>query len=486
MSVRTRFAPSPTGFMHLGGMRTALFNWLYARKHGGQFILRIDDTDQARHQDDSIQPILDAFKWLGLDYDEGPGKNGPHAPYFQSKRKEFYDIWYAKLLDAGFAYKDYSTADEREADRKDCEARKVAYRFREKEYSTLQMKGRSSFCVRLRVQPDKDLLLNDLVRGLVAFSTNDIPDFVLVRADDTPLYNFTTVVDDANMCISHVIRSEEHLANSFVQMLLYDSMGFAPPQFAHLPYVAKTGSKVKMSKRDQGAGLSEYFDDYLPEAFINYLARLGWSLDGETTVFALDELIEKFTLERVVKAPASHDPNMLFRLQDEWMRREPPEDRAKFVAPHLVQAGLVTRPFNDSDTARLIEVVEALGDRLKKGSDIIKYAAFFFKNHIDYESEAVKKRLQKPGVKDILEVMRKEFSEIPAEQFESKYLEEVVHRAIDREQFVLSVVINAVRVAVTGCAVGPGLYDILAIFGQDEVVRRMDHTLSMDIWKQVE
>jgi len=320
MTVRTRFAPSPTGFLHIGGVRTALFNWLLARHFGGQFLLRIDDTDQERHVEDAVQRILDGFRWIGIDWDEGPDVGGPNGPYYQSQRTANYQAAVQQLIDSGHVYRDYSTEAERAAEKAAAERAKRAYRFRRlalspEELARNESEGRP-YALRFQVPLGRTLVVHDLIKGDVTFSTDDIGDFVVVRPDGSPLYNFASVVDDLAMGITHVVRAEEHLSNTFPQLLVFEALGSALPAFAHVPYVAEPGSKAKMSKRkiqqyeDQGVlvYLHQYIErGYLPDALLNYLARLGWSYDATQEIFSRAELIEKFTLERVTSSPASHD-----------------------------------------------------------------------------------------------------------------------------------------------------------------------------------
>src|SRR5438309_1804603 len=253
MSVRTRFAPSPTGFLHIGGVRTALFNWLLARHAGGQFVLRIDDTDQQRHVEDALSRILEGFRWMGMDWDEGPEVGGPHGPYFQSQRSASYAKAAAALEASGHAYRDYSTQAERDADREAQKSHKVAYRFREKPVSDadrarFEAEGRP-YGLRFRVPMGRTLVVRDLIKGMVETKSDDIGDFVIVRPDGMPLYNFASVVDDVEMKITHVIRADEHLSNTFSQLLIFEALGAELPAFAHVPFVAEVGSKAKLSKR---------------------------------------------------------------------------------------------------------------------------------------------------------------------------------------------------------------------------------------------
>jgi glutamyl-tRNA synthetase len=490
MTVRTRFAPSPTGYLHLGGVRTALFNWLLARHRGGQFILRIDDTDQQRQVDKAVAKILDGFRWIGMDWDEGPEKGGPHAPYYQSQRLAEYRAAADRLVASGHVYRDYSTEAERAADKAAAERAKQAYRFRRKPYPEAEITGFEAegrlFALRFAVPPGRLLSVPDLIKGEVTFSSDEIGDFVIVRPDGSPLYNFASVVDDIDMQITHVIRAEEHLSNTFPQMLVFEALGAPLPQFAHVPYVAEPGSKAKMSKRKieeyerQGilVYLHQYIDKgYLPSAMMNYLARLGWSYDGTQEIFNRDELIEKFSLERVNSSPASHDQDKLFWIEGEWMKALPLEEKVAGVVPFLVREGLVQEPVDRATRERIEAVIHALGDRLKTFSDIVKLGRYFFTETLTHDLDAVKKRLRKEGAPALL----RELDELLAasEPFDLATLERAVHAFAERTGRKMGDVVNPLRVAVTGQGVGPGLYDCLVIMGRESCRRRIAQTLDL-------
>jgi glutamyl-tRNA synthetase len=490
MTLRTRFAPSPTGFLHIGGVRTALFNWLLARHHGGRFILRIDDTDQQRHVEDAVKRILDGFRWIGIDWDEGPEVGGPFGPYYQSQRTESYRRAAERLVRSGHVYKDYSTEEERAADKAAAEREKRAYRFRRRPIAEDQAAGFEAegrpFALRFQVPAGRTLVLHDLIKGAVEFATDEIGDFVIVRPDGTPLYNFASVVDDVEMKITHVVRAEEHLSNTFPQLLVFDALGAELPSFAHIPYVAEPGSRAKMSKRKlveyekQGilVYLHQYIErGYLPEALLNYLARLGWSYDASQEVFDRAELIEKFTLDRVTKAPASHDQDKLFWLEGEWMKTVPLERKVEGVLPFLSGEGLVGEPLSDADRARIERVIEALGDRLKVFSDILKLGRFFFTDRLTYDPDAVKKRLRREGVPAMLADLNRLLA--ATEPYDLAALEKVVHVFAEGSGRKMGDVVNPLRVAVTGQGVGPGLYDCLVILGRETCRARIAQTLEM-------
>jgi len=348
MTVRTRFAPSPTGYLHIGGVRTALFCWLFARHHGGRFILRIDDTDQKRNLAEALEPILSGLRWLGIDWDEGPEVGGPFGPYFQSQRARLYQQAVERLLASGHAYRDYARPEEIEAERRAAIERQEPFVYSRRfaawtaeDQRRFEAQGRRAV-VRLKMPREGKLLLHDLVRGRVEFDWAQEQDHVIQRADGSCLYHLASAVDDQQMQITHVIRAEEHLSNTPRQIFITRALGYDPPQYAHLPYVAAPGGKAKLSKRKLGEYLKqrdfaelveharriiermgERFDaqtcnpvvvdfyrqvGYLPEALVNYLALLGWAWDDRTEHFTREELIEKFSLDRVNRAPAALDP----------------------------------------------------------------------------------------------------------------------------------------------------------------------------------
>jgi glutamyl-tRNA synthetase len=488
--IRTRFAPSPTGFLHIGGVRTALFNWLLARHHGGRFILRIDDTDQQRHVEDAVAKILDGFRWIGIDCDEGPEVGGAFGPYYQSQRSELYRQAADRLLASGHVYRDYSTEQERAVEKAVADREKRAYRFRRKplseaEAAQFEAEGRP-YALRFQVPPGRRLRLHDLIKGDVEFSTDEIGDFVIVRPDGTPLYNFASTVDDVAMQITHVIRAEEHLSNTFPQLLVFEALGAELPAFGHLPYVAEPGSKSKMSKRKiaeyEKSGILVYLHQYLekgylPEALLNYLARLGWSFDGTQELFSRDELFEKFSLDRVTSAPASHDQDKLFWIEGEWMKTLPIERKVKESIPFLAREGLIADPPSAEEEARIGRVVEAMGDRLKVFSDIVKLGRFFFTETLAYDPDAVKKRLRKEGVPAMLAELDQLLEQ--ADPFDLATLEKAVHDYGERSGRKMGDVVNPLRVAVTGQAVGPGLYDCLVILGRETCRARIRQALEM-------
>ena len=511
--VRTRFAPSPTGYLHIGGVRTALFNWLFAKKHGGQFILRIDDTDQGRNNPEALVPILHGLKWCGIVWDEGPQVGGDCGPYFQSEKLPRYQQAVQELHDKGLAYHDYATPDELKAEMEAAEKEK-----RPKIYSRRWMaetatdrakfeaQGRQAV-VRLKMPREGACEYRDLIRGDMRVEWAGEQDHVIQRADGTCLYNLASVVDDCDMKITHVIRAQEHLSNTPRQIFILRGLGYPQPEYAHLPFVAEPGSKNKLSKRKIGqylknaafrklyehgeriarqVGLNitadtfnpvmvEFFEQvgYLPEAVVNYLLLLGWAYDDQKEDFTDQEMISLFTLEKVNKAPASFDPDKLFAFQDRYMQRLSLEDKVWRTTPFLKRAGL------DADAATVRAIVQAAGDRIKVAGDILDYRDFFVPDdQLVYDEKAFEQRLRKPaGAKELLRKYRDVLAQATA--FDAASLEQGMNAFVAAQGIKLNEIIHAVRVAVTGKGVGFGLYDALAILGKQRSLARIDRALGL-------
>jgi len=511
--IRTRFAPSPTGYMHIGGMRTALFSWLWARHHGGQFILRIDDTDQERNVDAALQPILDAFRWLGLNWDEGPEIGGPHGPYFQSQRTALYQQRCHELLAAGKAYKDFDPPEVSQADRQAAEKEKRTYLnirrsldLSPAQREELEANG-TPYVVRYLVDRTKKVGIHDLVRGDVEWDCGLIPDPVILRGNGMPLYNFASVVDDLDLRITHVIRSEEHLTNTAIQAMLFDAIGGPMPAFAHLPYVAAPGTKEKLSKREKnlekyrkspqfkklfdiaddilpqlglGSSLSlnpvmvSYYEavGFLPEAVLNALSRLGWSYDDKTENMSLDFVVEHFTLDRVVKAPAGLDPDKLLSYQEHWVGQLTLDQKVDACLPYLVKAGTLTD--TPAHRAELQRVVAALGERIKLFSDILSYKEYFVPcEQLQYDEAAFEKRIRKPErARELLTAYRAVLEQSP--NFTAADLETEFKTWLEQLGISFGDIVHALRIAVTGKTTGPGLFECLELLGRERTLKRID------------
>lgn len=510
MTVRTRFAPSPTGYLHIGGVRTALFNWLLAKRHGGQFILRIDDTDLERNRPEALQPILDGFRWLGIQWDEGPEVGGPFGPYYQSQKLERYREVARGLVASGWAYPDTQSKEALDVARKAAEAAKQPYVHRgpERDWTVeqcLATLATRELPIRLKVPLGERLVLNDLIRGRVEWQADVIGDPVILRADGRALYNFATVVDDVDLRISHVVRAEEHLTNTSVQLLVYRALGAPLPAFGHVPVVCEPNSRKKLSKRDMKkfvtpdirgklkligftdaeidakddlnpATVAYYRETgYLPAALVNYLGRLGWSLDDKSEVIPLDQMIANFGLDRVKDSAASFDPDKLYWLAGEYMRHLPLLERVSGALPFLQRANLLPRQPDAQALAKVERVVEACGERLKLFSDILTYGSFFFAKAPSYDAAALKKRVFKEGMPDALRQLGQRLSEL--NPFGKAELEKLLAEFCQVKNLKPADLNHALRVATTGVPVGPGLFDCLEILGKEEILKRIDLAL---------
>ncbi|MDA0835530.1 MAG: glutamate--tRNA ligase [Planctomycetota bacterium] len=514
--VRTRFAPSPTGYMHIGGMRTALFNWLWARHNNGTFILRIDDTDEQRNLDAALGPILRAFKWLGLNWDEGPEVGGPFEPYFQSERKSLYHTAIEKLIAEGKAYYCFDTPEQLAAERAAAEKEKRQFlnSRRSLELSELERNKRIAqgdpHVIRFLTPRDLTVKLDDAIRGHVEWDCSLMPDPVIMRGNGSPLYNFASVIDDAQMQISHVIRAEEHLSNTPIQVLLHQALGNELPIFAHIPYVAAPGSKEKLSKRkleqyrknpqfkkmferaddvfpkiglENAGGLDpvmvEYYEKigYLPQGVLNALARIGWSLDDKTEIMSLDEIVKNFTLDRVVKSPAGLDPDKLNSFQAHWMMQLPVDEKLTGCLPFLIAAKYIPPEPNDKTKETVRQVIEALGDRLKLFSDVLDYDEFFCADdQLKYDEKAFEKRLKAEGAAELVREFATQLE--TAEPFDAPTLDALLHRFVDEKQLKIGEIIHALRVAVTGKPQGIGMFECLAFLGRERCLNRIRHSLA--------
>ena len=515
---RVRFAPSPTGFLHIGGVRTAYFNWLFARRHGGRLVLRVDDTDQQRNLAEALAPILDGFRWLGIDWDEGPDVGGPHAPYYQSERHAIYQRAVDRLLERGYAYRDFARPEEIQAERQAAEAEKrpyVASRAFAAESAAdaarFAAEGRTAV-VRLKMPRDGVCRIDDAIRGTVETAWASEPDHVVQRADGSCLYHLASVADDVEMGITHVIRAEEHLPNTPRQIFIFAGLGAALPVFAHLPVVAEPGSRVKLSKRkldkylknpefaelyERGrrtadrlglAVTTETFNPvvvdfyrvagFLPEALLNYLLLLGWALDGTTEILDPAERIAHFSLERVNKSAASFDPKKLLSFQERYLQALPVEERAALALPYVERVGWIATPATPAQRAEVAAIVAAAGDRLKVAGDILDYDEFFVADQgVVYDEKAFDKRLRHAaGARELLAELRAELAGLA--DFDAATLERCCQELVARRGLGLGAIVHAVRLAVTGKAVGFGLFDILAILGRERTLARIDRALA--------
>jgi len=484
MKVRTRFAPSPTGYLHIGGVRTALFNWAFARRHGGQFILRIDDTDAQREVEGAVKLICDGFRWMGMDWDEGPEVDGPHGPYFQSQRGPKYEAAMQKLIEAGAAYPCFATDKELAAARDLAKAAKQPYIHRGKERDMPAGEVMDAWktkrpAMRFKVPLGQVVKLTDHVRGDVEWQTDLTGDFTIARVGGDPLYNFASIVDDVDMEITHVIRAEEHLSNTLPQLLILEALGGKRPEFAHVPFVAKPGGKQKLSKRDPPPGvmvaLSEYEEaGYLPDAIFNGLARLGWSLDDKSEIISREKIVANFSLDRITKAAAALDMAKMYWIQDQYMQALPIEVRTERMLDVLAKAGLVRGEPTADQHAKLKALVAASGDRLKLMKDVIRYADYLFRDQLLFEAKAVK-TLQAADARSQLEQLQNAFASI--EPFDHANIERAA-KEVGASLGIGGKINHVLRAAATGRTVGAGVYEVLEIMGKAQTLKNFDRSLA--------
>jgi glutamyl-tRNA synthetase len=481
VTVRTRFCPSPTGMVHVGLMRTALFNWAHARHTGGTFVFRIEDTDASRDSEESYRHLLDCLRWLGLEWDEGPEVGGPHGPYRQSERHDIYREVAAKLLASGHAYESFSTNEEVEARRLAAgQDPKLGYdnadRFlTDAQKAAFRDEGRSPV-LRLAM-PDEDLVWTDLVRGEVRFAAGSVPDFVLVRGNGAPLYPFVNPVDDALMQVTDVLRGEDLLPSTPRQLALYRALtdiGVAQgtPRFGHLPYVTGEGNK-KLSKRDPTSNLDIYIDrGFLPEGFANYLALLGWSIADDRDIFSMAEMAEAFDVTRVSANPARFDPKKAEAINATHLRALPLEEFVARVTPFLVRAGLVADPPTEEQQRVLTAIAPLAQERMVVLSDAVGLIGFLFTDTVVLDPDAVTKQLSGADAAEVLDAASAALAGLG--EWTTEAIEEALKAALveglgrkPRQAF------GPVRVAVSGRTVSPPLYESIELLGRERTMERL-------------
>ena len=486
-SVRVRFAPSPTGKLHIGGARTAIYNWAFARANGGTFILRIDDTDPTRSTDENTKIILRAMRWLGLDWDEGPEVGGDFGPYSQTERLDLYKQTAERLLAEGKAYPCFCTPEQLAADREAAQARKdpfQGYQRRCRDLTPEEAQARidagEPYVLRIKVPENRgNVVINDAVHGEVTFDAKELDDFVIFRSDGTPTYNFATVVDDALMGITHVIRGDDHLSNTPRQVMVYEAMGAPVPTFAHISMILGADGK-KLSKRHGATSVEEYRDaGYLSDAFVNYLALLGWSLDGETTVIPRDVLASKFSLDRISKNPATFDPKKLDWMNAEYINAMDDKTFAdEIMLPQLIEAGLIDEGF-EADEAWVDALAAIVRPRTKMPTDAAAVAAPVFKTAetLEYDEKSVAKGLAKEGLGAVLDAAKTALEAV------TDWTPENIDAALEPLPEALDVkkrlVFGAVRVAECGNIVSPPLGETMALIGRDDCLARIDRARPM-------
>ncbi len=458
--MKVRFAPSPTGHLHIGGARTAIFNWLFARHNRGRFVLRIEDTDRSRSTEEYIKEILKALEWLGLDWDEGP--------YRQTERLEIYRREAERLVKEGKAYYCYCTPEELEQIREESRKRFGIPKYDGRCRHRTEPREGVKPVIRFKTNTQGETVFEDIIKGVIRYPNSQLDDFIIVRSDGTPTYNFVVVVDDALMGITHVIRGDDHLNNTPKQIQIYRALGYPVPKFAHVPMILGP-DRTKLSKRHGATSVLAYKEEgYLPEALFNFLVRLGWS-HGDQEIFSKEELIELFTLEAVGKSPAVFNPDKLLWLNHHYMKTYPPEKLAELLKEFLKKEGLVETP-ESLDSTWLKEVVIAFRERAKTLKEMARQCDFLFKAPEAYDEKGVKK-LFKPETATYLEAVADELEK--AEILTKETIDQIFSRILERFGIKLKAIAQPIRLAITGRTVSPGIHEIIILTGKEEVVRRL-------------
>jgi glutamyl-tRNA synthetase len=474
---RVRFAPSPTGYLHVGGARTALFNWLFARRYAGTFILRIEDTDAERSSDEMVAGILESMWWLGLTWDEGPVVGGPHAPYFQSQRFERHREYAHQLLASGRAYKCYCPPELLKEKREVAERAGGGWKYDRKCLNLAADEGRRleasgvQPAVRFKV-PEGKTSYTDHVRGQIEFDHDQLEDFVILRSNGLPIYHLSVVADDIDMGITHVIRGDDHISNTPKHILLWQALGRTPPEFAHVPLILGTDKK-KLSKRHGITSVTEYErSGYLADAMVNFLGLLGWSPGGNRELMSRDDMIAAFTLDGISGGAAVFDPEKLDWYNAHYLAQLPPADLVRRVKPLLQAAALWDEEYDDVRREWLQRVLRLVLPRVKRLPDFVEQARPFLASSVEYDPEAVRKHLTTADLDDHVEALAAAL-ERDSGAFDEDTIERVLRGVADERRIKAAPLIHAARIAATGQAVSPGIFEVLALLGRPMTIARL-------------
>jgi glutamyl-tRNA synthetase len=482
MTVRVRFAPSPTGSLHIGGARTALFNWLFARQNNGSFVLRLEDTDLERHLIEAEKGITASLRWLGLDWDEGPEVGGLFGPYRQSERINLYRTEAQRLLNSEMAYLCYCTSEELAAMRQEARQKGLAPRYNGKcrhlDQAARQKKEADGLLpvIRLKTPQEGSTIVNDLIRGEVSFDNDTLDDFIIMKSNGIPTYNFACVVDDSLMQINYVIRAEEHLSNTPKQILLYQALGYNLPFFAHVPMILAP-DRSKLSKRHGATAVEEFrLQGFLPEAIVNYLALLGWSPGDEREKIPLSEIIKLFSLNAISKSAAIYDLKKLTWLNAQYLNSLPLERIVAEAIPFFQKLGLIPAQEEHIDYAYVAKVVETVRTRIHTLVELAEAATYFFRADFNYEEKGVRKFFSLSGAAEILAHGREALAK--TEPFDLPTVEAAYRSLSHALGIASSKLIHPTRLALTGKTFGPGLFDIMVTLGKTKCLERLDRAVN--------
>ncbi|MFC7365946.1 MULTISPECIES: glutamate--tRNA ligase [Bhargavaea] len=476
--VRVRYAPSPTGHLHIGNARTALFNYLYARHNGGKFIIRIEDTDAKRNIEGGEESQLRYLKWLGMDWDESIDVGGEYGPYRQSERNDLYKELYDGLLEKGLAYKCYCTEEELEAEREAQQARGEMPRYSGKcrhltddDRAKLEAEGRQP-SIRIAVPEGRTYKFQDMVKDEVSFESGDFGDWVIVKKDGVPTYNFAVAVDDHYMKISHVLRGDDHISNTPKQLMIYEAFGWEPPTFGHMTLIVNE-SRKKLSKRDESIiQFIEQYEElgYLPEALFNFIALLGWSPKGEDEIFSKEEFIEMFEADRLSKSPALFDKQKLTWMNNQYVKQLPLEEVVKLALPHLQKAGRLPEELSAEEREWAERLIALYQEQMSFGAEIVELSAQFFNEDIEYDEEA-KAVLSGEQVPEVMTAFKTKLEEL--ESFDPASIKGAI-KAVQKETGHKGKnLFMPIRVVTTGQTHGPELQESISLLGRDKVIRRV-------------
>lgn len=474
--VRVRFAPSPTGYLHIGGARTALFNWLFARKMGGKLILRIEDTDTERLKEDSVSQILTSLKWLGLNWDEGPEVGGEYGPYYQSERQEIYLQYAKQLLKEGKAYYCFCTAEDLEKARELQRQAKQPFRYAGtcREMSVEEAERRiaagEKYSVRIKIPKEGTITVPDLIHGDVTFNLNQFDDFVIVKSNGMPTYNFAVVIDDHLMGMTHVLRAEEHLSNTPKQLLIYEALGFEPPKFGHMPMILAP-DRSKLSKRHGATSVEEFRDQgYLAEAIVNYLTLLGWGPGDEREIFSLEETVKLFELEQMSKKAAVYDTKKLTWMNGQYLSELPLEKILPAAEEFFLKAGLVDKNWLAENKEYFTQLVDTVRVRVKTLQEVVDASVYFFHDVEAYDEKGVTKHFTAENIP----VLEKCIDALEADsEFSLASTEQIYNQLAEEIGISLGKLIHPTRLALTGRTVSPGMFDVMVLLGKERTVARL-------------
>ncbi len=472
---RVRFAPSPTGYLHVGGLRTALYNYLFAKNKGGEFILRIEDTDRNRFVEGAVENLIETLKWSGLDFDEGPEKGGDFGPYMQSKRLEIYKKYATKLVEEGKAYHCFCSAERLTALREEQQKQKLPQAKYDKHCLNLskeeiqkKLDNKEPYVIRLNVQQGPKVAFSDTVRGLVQFDRTTIDDQILIKTDGFPTYHMANVVDDHLMKITHVIRGEEWLSSTPKHVLLYEYLGWELPQFAHLPLLLNS-DKSKLSKRQGDVAVEDYkAKGYFKEALINFVALLGWSAGDDKEIYSMDELIKSFSLERVHKAGAVFNIEKLNWINTEHLRMKSDNELLNLFKVELSNSRFSKIKIPDS---KILKIIESMKERVSFPAEFISNCEYFYERPTTYDEKTIKKRWKEKSP-EYLKIIYEKIKELESPSKDD--FNNLFHKLSEEMEVGMGQFIHPCRLAVSGTGAGPGLFDILDILGKEEVLKRIE------------